>query len=212
MTRPGTLRAAWQVLRRSPDRLLVPALVLGTAGTAAHVVVQYLIGQTFSGPGNGRAQLVLVIGLLGLFLVGQLVATGLYRAALDQTDEVPARSPFAGWISAASVAGAALGAVLLTINTIFLLLPAVVVGFLIRYAPLFVLDDGLGPVQAAFASARFVIADLGAEAGFVLRALLVLLAGAALLGLGLFLAVPVVLLAQTQRYRERLPATADRGC
>ena len=92
----------------------------------------------------------------------------------------------------------------LTVSTVVLIVPALLVGFLVRYAPLFVLDRGLGPVAAVVASTRFVVSDLGAELWFAVRAAALLLAGALLLGLGLYLAVPVVLLAQTQRFRVRV--------
>lgn len=215
----GTLRAGWRTLSSASDRILVPTLVLSTAGVALHVLLQYLLGQTVAGssdcarpyldqvltaqcgPTGGRAQLTLVLGLFLLYVVGQLVVAGLYRATLDLVDGVPVRSPFTGWLSVQVVVAAVVFAALMTINTVFLLLPAIALGFLIRYAPLFVLDGGLGPVAALVASTRFVIADLGAELWFTVRAVGLMLGGALLLGVGLYVAVPVVLLAQTQRYR-----------
>lgn len=230
----GTLRAGRRAFSGSADRILVPTLVLSTIGILLHVLLQYLLGRTLAGssectrpyldqvltaqcgPTNARAQLTLVVGIFALYLVGQLVVFGLYRACLDVTDQIAARSPFAGWLTATVAGAAVVAAALLTINTVFLLLPAIALGFLIRYAPLFVLDAGLGPVAALVASARFVLADLGAEAWFCLRAVLVLLGGLLALGVGLYVAVPVVLLAQTQRYRrgfetgaERLPQPTD---
>lgn len=221
MTDSGTLRAGWRALARSPDRVLVPTLVLSTAGIVAHVLLQHLIGLTIAGssdcprpyldgvltarcgPTDQRSQLTLLVGLFLLYLVGQLVVAGLYRMSLDLVDEAPVRSPFAGWLSVRVLGAAAVFAALMTINTIVLLLPALVLGFLIRYAPLYVADRSLGPVAAVVASTRFVIADLAGELWFVVRAVLVLIAGLLLLGVGLYVAVPVVLLAQTQRYRSR---------
>ncbi|RZI79335.1 MAG: hypothetical protein EOO67_20605, partial [Microbacterium sp.] len=193
MTASGTLRAGWRDLAGSPDRILVPTLVLSTVGIVAHVLLQYLVGVVVAGssdcarpyldgvltarcgPTDARAQLTLLIGLFLLYLVGQVVVAGLYRAALDLVDAAPVRSPFAGWLSLRVVGAAAVFAVLMTINTVFLLLPALVLGFLIRYAPLYVVDQGLGPVAAVVASTRFVLADLGGELWFVVRAVLALL-------------------------------------
>lgn len=227
----GSLRAGWRMLLVRPERVLVPTLVLSTIAVAAHVLVQYLIGLGVAGTTecsrpyldqvltvqcaatNERAQLSLVLGIFGLYVVGQLVALGLFRTCLDAVDAVPVRSPFAGWVTGSAVLGAILAAALLTINTIFLVLPAVLLGFLIRYAPLFILDQGLRPVAALVASTRFVAGNLGAEAVFAAKAVLALLAGLAALGIGLYVAVPVVLLAQAQRYRARCPQllSADRG-
>lgn len=219
---PGTLRSGWREFTGSADRILVPTLVLSTAGIVAHVLLQYLIGLAVAGssdcarpfldqvltaqcgPSNERAQLTLVVAMFALYAVGQLVVTGLYRACLDVVDQISVRGPFSGWVTVTVLVAGLLAAALLTINTIFLLLPAVALGFLIRYAPLFVLDQAMGPVAALVASARFVTAELGAELWFAARATALLLVGMLLLGIGLYVAVPVVLLAQTQRYRARV--------
>lgn len=219
--RPGTLRAGWRAFTGNADRILVATLVLSTAGFVVHVVVQYLIGLVVAGssdcarpfldqvltakcgPTNERAQLTLVVAMFALYAVGQLVVTGLYRACLDAQDQAPVRGPFHGWVTLTVVSAALVSAALLTINTVFLLLPAIALGFLIRYAPLFVLEQGLGPVAALVASTRFVAGDFGAELWFVTKATGLLLAGLLVLGIGLYVAVPVVLLAQTQRYRMR---------
>lgn len=220
MTVPGTLRAGWTAFAVSADRVMVPTFVLSTAGIVVHVLLQYLIGVTVAGssdcarpfldqvltarcgPTNERAQLTLLVALFALYVVGQLVVTGLYRVCLDVVDQAPARGMFS-CVTGTVVVAALLAGALLTINTIFLVLPAIALGFLIRYAPLYVVDQGLSPVAALVASSRFVAGDLGGELWFVARALLVLLAGLFLLGIGLYVAVPVVLLAQAQRYRIR---------
>lgn len=215
----GSLRGAWRQLLAAPDRILVPTLVLSTAGIVVHVLAQYLLGVVVAGssdcrrpyldgvitatcgPTDARAQLTLLLGLLLLYAVAQVVVTGLYAASLGVVDEAPPRGPFAGWPRPRVLLGVLVLAFLLTINTVFLLLPAVVLGFLVRYVPLFLLD-GLGPVAAVVASTRLVGSHLGSELWFVVRATGLLLGGLLLLGVGLYVAVPVVLLAQTQRYRS----------
>lgn len=206
---PGTLRAAWRELRAAPDRLLVPTGVLVVAGTVLHVLGQYLISETVAtsrhcvrlylgqgigvdcGPSNARAQVALVLGTVVLVTVAHLVVAGIYRVALGAGSS---------WISVVATSG--LVAVLMTLSAAFLLVPALVVAFLTRYALLFVLDQGQRPWTAVVSSTRFVATHLRAELGFVLRAGALLLGAALPLGLGLVAAVPVVLVAQTQRYQQ----------
>lgn len=217
----GTLRAGWRTFIGNAEAILVATLVLSTTGVVVHVLLQYLLGvgvagssdcarpfldqvlRARCGPTDARAQLTLLLAMFALYAVGQLVVAGLYRACLDAVDRAPVRSPMRGWVTAGMVGAVVLAAALLTISTVFLVLPAIVLGFLIRYAPLFVLDQRMGPAAALVASTRFVVADLGAEIAFAARATVLLLAGLLLLGLGLYVAVPVVLLAQTHRYRAR---------
>lgn len=219
---PGSLRSGWRSLIAEPHRILIPTLVLSTGGVVLHVLAQFAVGfaagsrvckrpyldqmlDARCGPNDADGPLIVLVGLVLLYVVGQLVVTGLYRACLDVTDHVPARGPFRGWVTSRVIAAAALFGVLLGINTIFLVLPAIVLGFLIRYTPLFVIDQEMGPRQALLASTRFVTSNLRSELWFVTRAVGLLLGALVLGGVGLFAAVPVVLLAQTQRYRVAYP-------
>jgi len=97
---------------------------------------------------------------------------------------------------------------LLTLATLFLVLPGIVAAFLSRYAMTFVVDQGLGVWAAMAASVRLVWSNLLAEVGFATLALLVLALGLLALEIGLLVAVPLVLLAQVVRYRDRVPPTA----
>lgn len=216
-TRPRPWRTALRLLGRHPDRILVPAVVLTLLGLAANVLLQWLLGLAVGATpcerhylgatltarcagSVGRGQLGVLVGLFVLFGIGHLVAAGLSRAALDLLDDVGSRGVFGGWSLRGALPAALTLSALLTVSTLFLVIPGIVVAFLTRYAMTFVVD-GLGTWAAIGASVRLVGARLLPEAGFALAALLVLLLGLLLLGVGLLVAVPLVLLAQTQRYR-----------
>jgi uncharacterized membrane protein len=224
--RTGSLRDAWRMLRARPDRVLVPTIALSVPAIAVHVLLQYLVGtgvagshdcpRTFAGatfavpcgPTDVRTQQAFVIGMFCFFVVGQLVAAGLYRATLDAVDDVPVRGPYAGWSIARALPAALLVALLLTLGVMFLLLPAVLVGFFTRYVMAFVVDRGLGAGAALRASVVLVGSRFGRELGFVALAVPVLLLGALVLGIGLYVAIPVVMLAQAARYRAAHPREA----
>lgn len=218
-SRTRALRTATRLLGEHPDRVLVPALVLSVFGLVANVLLQWLIGNAVGSTPcqriylgstltarcagtTGRGQLGVLVGLFVLFLIGHLVAAGLSRASLDQIDGVPSRGVFGGWDVLGALPAALVISTVLTVGTLFLVVPGILAAFLTRYAMTFVVDQGLGTGAAIAASARLVVSNLGAEIGFALGALLVLLLGLLALEIGLLIAVPLVLLAQCYRYRR----------
>ena len=220
--RSGSLRTAGRLLRRSPDRIMVPAIALTVFGLAGNVLLQWLIGIVVGSTAcpryylgstltarcageTGRAQLGALVGLFVLFGIGHLVAAGLSRASLDLIDSRPARGVFGGWNVLRALPAALLISTLLTVATLFLVLPGIVAAFLTRYAMTYVVDQGLGVWAAIAASVRLVCSNLLREAGFAALALLVLLLGLLAFEIGLLAAVPLVLLAQVVRYRDRVP-------
>ncbi len=219
----GTLRAGWRTLARSPERVLVPALAILLPAVAVHVLLQYLISTRLVGssecvrdylggvvyaeclPGNTRAQLGVLVGFFVIVVLAHVVVAGIGRSALDVVDGEPVRGPYAGWTLRTVLPTALLLGALLTVATLFLVLPGIVLAFFTRYTVLFVVDAGLDPLAAVAASVGLVARRLGSELGFVILSSLVLLLGLLACGIGLFLAVPVVLVAQALRYREVVP-------
>lgn len=223
MTSSGTLRAGWRTLAAAPDRILVPTLAISLPAIALHVLLQHLITVRVAGtstcvrgyldtvvyadclPSETRGQLGVLVGLFVIYLLAHLVVAGIDRAVLDVLDGEPVRGPYAGWRLTAVLPTALLLATALTVATVFLVLPAIVLMFLTRYAVLFVVDRRLNPFEAVLASARLVTSRVTSELGFAVRSVLLLLLGAAACGIGLYVAVPVVLVAQALRYRESQP-------
>jgi hypothetical protein len=222
----GTLRAGWRVVATSPDRVLVATLALSLPAIAVHVLLQHLISTEVAGtsacvrdylgtvlyadclPPDARGQLAVLVGLFVLFVLAHLVVAGIDRAVLDVLDDVPVRGPYAGWRWRTVVPAALLLGAMLTVATLFLVLPGIVLAFLTRYALLFVVDGGMNPLAAVVASVQLVARRLGSELGFAVRSLLLMLLGALACGIGLYLAVPVVLAAQAIRYRESVPVVS----
>ena len=217
-TRAGSWRTAARLLREQPDRVLVPAAVLTALGLVANVLVNWLIGLVVGSTPcqryylgetltarcadtTGRGQLGVLVGLFVLFLIGHLIAAALSRASLDLVDGRDSRGVFGGWRVRTVLPAAVATSALLTVGTLLLVLPGVVLAFLTRYTMTFVVDQGLGTGAALVASTRLVLRHPVREVGFALAALGVLLLGLLALVVGLLLAVPLALLAQTVRYR-----------
>ncbi len=216
----GTLRAGWRVVAAAPDRILIATLAFSLPAIVVHVVLQHLISTRVAGtspcvrdylgtvvyaeclPTDARGQLGVLAGLFVVFLLAHLVVAGIYGALLDVLDDVPVRGPYAGWRLRSVLPAALMLATAMTLAAVFLVLPAIVLMFLTRYALLFVVDRDLNPFEAVVASVRLVAHRFASELGFAVRSVLLMLLGAIACGLGLYLAVPVVLAAQAIRYRE----------
>lgn len=213
------LRAGWRILAADPERILVPTLAISLPAIAVHVLVQHLISTSVAGtstcvrdylgtvlyadclPVDARAQLGVLLGLFVMIVLAHVVVAGINRTVLDVLDGVPVRGPYTGWRLRAVLPTALLLATMLTVASVFLVLPGIVLAFVTRYALLYVVDGGMNPFAAVAASVHLVRTRFVSEAGFALRAVLLLLLGALACGIGLYVAVPVVLIAQALRYR-----------
>lgn len=219
----GSLRAGRRRFRAVPDRLLVPGIALGVVAMAAQIIVQTIDGDlvagtqacsrqyaglpiaTTCGPTLHRGQLAFVVGLFLFLVLAQLWVAGMNRACLDVVDEVAARGPFSGWNILRVLPTAALVSAAITLGLVACVLPGILIAFLTRYATVSAVDRGTGALASVKVSVDLVMADLRSESGFVVRSSLLLLGGLVSLVVGLFAAIPVVLLAQAERYRARVP-------
>lgn len=220
----GTLRAGWRALAAQPERILVAAIAISIPALVVHVLIELGLGvgvagsarcvrgtgaglvHAHCGPTDSRAQLTFVVALFTVFVLAHLVVAGMDRVVLDVVDGAPVRGPFQGWSVLRVLPLSLLLSALLTLGTLFFLLPALVLGFFTRYALLAAVDRDLGTFAAIGASVELVGGRLLPEAWFALRAAGLLLLGALLVLVGLYVAIPVVLLAQALRYRAVRPA------
>jgi len=88
------------------------------------------------------------------------------------------------------------------IGFILLVVPGVIFSLKYQFAPFLILDKNLRPWAAIKASGRLTRGHLGVLFGLWIMSILIILAGAAVFGVGLLVAVPVVILAQTYAYKQ----------
>lgn len=154
---------------------------------------------------TGFAGVLLLLAVTGVLLAG-LVQAVLTRGALAVTQgRVPTARTFTHGARTGQVLLAALlVAALAGLGTLLCYLPVLAVVLYAQFTLLFVLDTGLGPVAALRSSAALVQRNLGACAGFAVVALLACLLGVLVCGVGVVLAAPLVVVAQTHLYRTLL--------
>ncbi|MEI2624894.1 MAG: hypothetical protein V9G23_13960 [Giesbergeria sp.] len=92
-------------------------------------------------------------------------------------------------------------AVAVSIGFLLCYIPGIIIAFMTQYFLFFIIDRNLGAVDSIKASWKFVGDNLGPLILIYLVAMLIAFVGALLCGLGLLVAVPVIVLAQAFAYR-----------
>lgn len=166
---------------------------------ALEVELPLLLEVPISVLGTALEQLTLGVGSLWLSALGLRALRGQeVDAGLGLREALPAVAP-------ALVAGLILET-LSQLGLVFCLVPGVIIYCTLAFAPLFVLDKGLGPFAALQASARVTSGSRWSVFFLCLLQGLVLLLGALALGIGLLAAIPIVVLAWAAAYERLWPA------
>lgn len=215
----AAIKYGWTTFTKSPSTLLVPAIIVIIAIAAVQIVVQLVLSGLFLSTDDCTLNEVLnddcgpsfftrlfVAGLVAAIggFVSQILIAGLIRSSLNIVDGQPALD-IGGVFSWASkpavVTTAAFLAVLSFIGTLLFYLPGIIIGFLTAFTMYFVVDRGLSGIEAIKASVTFVTSNLGNTIVFMLLGALTIIVGAIACLIGVFVAIPVVLVAAAYTYR-----------
>jgi len=173
------------------------ALVIGAVGVVAILL-----------PADDGLTVGSVIALVALyvafFIYAQVVGAGLIREALGVTEGRPFstagvfRFDHFGKVLATSLL-VGLGTL---IGTILCILPGIVFGFMSMYALYFVIERGMGPVDAIGASIDLVKNNLSPTIIWYLIAMVIVFVGELACFVGLLVAIPVVLVGSAYTYKR----------
>jgi uncharacterized membrane protein len=100
------------------------------------------------------------------------------------------------------IVGAIIVAVLTFVGFILCILPGIAVGVFALFWGYFLVDKNMSPIEAITASFNLVKDNLGTVIVFWLLTILVTIAGAILCGVGLIVAIPVVVIATGYMYKR----------
>jgi uncharacterized membrane protein len=194
----------WARFRDNPTAYALGVLVLAAglaAAATAGAMLQTAMVDVTSGLGVSLLAGAAAVGLL--VLAAHVLGAGFLRGALGVTEGRPfvvrevLGTEGAGRLVATGLvvtAGTFLGSLLCY-------LPGVAVAFLTQWSLYFVIDRGLGPGAAIRASVDLVTSRLTESLVWFVVGGLVVAAGAAACGVGLLVALPVVLLGGAFTYR-----------
>lgn len=147
--------------------------------------------------------LVYGVQMVVMFLYSYLVQAGFTRAALAITrgERVDISTMTSSNRLGQVLLGGLVMAIGTAIGTMLCIIPGLIIAFFGHFFIYFVLDKGLSGFDAIKASFAFVNKNLGSLIGLFLAELLAILIGAAICGIGLVVAIPVVIIAQGYAYR-----------
>ena len=144
-----------------------------------------------------------ILGLVGT-VIGYLVTAFLARGALDET--TGARPPVAAFFRIDNVANVIVAALLVGIGTwigtVLCILPGIAFAIFSAFTYYFALDKQLSAVDAIKASWSVVAKNFGSVLGLLVLLFLLNIAGAIVIGIGLFVTVPVSFVATAYAYRR----------
>jgi uncharacterized membrane protein len=183
-------------------QIILRATLLGTHDCTITVLGTSTQGQC--SPGLFVTLLGAGLGSLVVSLFVQALGAGLIKIALDVTDGKPvSASEVWAWVTNGRVLTAALIIAVATfIGTLLCYIPGIIVAFLLNWTMFYVVDKGMGAVDACKASISFVTSHLGDTVVFYLLGIVAFVVGAVLCLVGLLVAAPVVLIGAAYTYRR----------
>lgn len=147
---------------------------------------------------------VLALLYVVMFVYAQIIGAGLIREGLGVTE---GRSfTTAGVFKFENIGNVIVTSLLVGlgtfIGTILCVIPGIIFGFLTMFSLFFVVDKNLAPVDAIKASIDLVKNNLGSTIIWYLVAYVIALVGAVLCGVGLLVAIPVILVGTCYTYKK----------
>jgi uncharacterized membrane protein len=217
------IKYGWAKFSKSPATLLVPVLILAVVAIAVYVAGFLVMGATLLSTddctitstettfsiddcgGPGFITTLFAYALVGLVasLIVSALSAGVIKSALNVVDGKPvnAGDVISYATKPAVLTTAAILAVATAIGSFLCYVPGIIISFLTVFAMFYVVDKEQAPVDAIKSSISLVTSNLGETIIFYLLAIVVVIIGAILCGIGLLAAIPVVLAGAAYTFR-----------
>ena len=201
----------WLKFQQNMGPILTATLLL-IIGGAVISGIWYLVSLPWTAldpedmSGIGLTGFLLTSAVLGVVfaLVGFLIQAGIVRGGLAVTKGQPLEVNT--FLSTENFGQVVLTAVLIGIGTAIgsalCVLPGIVFSFFSQFAMHFVVDKGMPATDAIRASFQIVNRNLGSTVALFLGVIVANMIGAILCGIGLFVSVPVSIIATAFAYRR----------
>ena len=193
------LTFGWDAFKSRVGFFIILLLLLGVLAAIPQFLIKHteIVGL--------RVTLVIINQLLQYFLTVGLVKIGI---KVVDGSEVRIIDLFSGGpVFVTYVLGALLFTLIVLAGFVLLAVPGIILSVMLQYYSYFIIDKNMGPVESIKASAALTKGVRWKLFGFGLALLLINIAGALLLVVGLFVTIPVSLVAVAFVYRKLLPQT-----
>jgi len=185
--------------------LVVASIVLSTIGS---IVTGEPAGSTFrfDTEGGFNFSLGAMVFQILLTLVGYVVSAAIIRGALDVAEgkQFDLGSAFSNLPYGNVIITSLLISVLEAIGFVLCIIPGILVAFFSIFALYFVIDKNQSPIDAIRSSAKLVRAHIGDTLLLILLSIVVVIAGFLALCVGIFVALPVIILAWSYSFKKFL--------
>jgi uncharacterized membrane protein len=199
LTVGSAVRYGWETFKRRPWFFVGASVVIFVAYMIIGGIssgIDAVVGATPEDPS--------LIGGVVNFALSTLIGMGVvafYLAAHDNPDTVELSAlwhpqPFWKFLGASILVGLTIG-----IGFVLLIVPGIIATLMFMFTTFIVIDRGLGPIEAMKESMRIGKGHLWMLLGLLAALLLIVLAGAVALFVGLLVAMPVATLAFAHAYR-----------
>ncbi len=214
------LKYGWAKFSKNLGPFLVGALIVFVISILFSILGRAIAGALFDtsptttiNPDTGAVSVQgagFFVGLLAngvVSFIGQVITTlaaaGLLKMGFDAVDgkEVSIGTMFEGWDKLQVLVASLIVGVATAIGIVLCILPGLVVAFLTAFTTAFVVDRKLGAVDAIRASFDLVRANVGPVIIWFLLSLVCVVVGALACGVGLLVAIPVVVISQAYTVR-----------
>ena len=214
------IKYGWAKFSKNAAPFVIGALIVGAIGIAFSILGQILAATIFDtsptttiDPETGVPEIEQA-GFLAAFFanavvsfIGQVITTlaaaGLVKMAFDAVSgrEVSLGTMFDGWDKLQLLVASILVGIATFIGIILCVIPGIIVAVLSAFTTALVVDQKLGAIDAIKASVALVRGNLGAVLLWMLVALVCGIVGALACGVGLLVAIPVILISQAYTLR-----------
>lgn len=164
----------------------------------------YCVEYSTGGAGFFLTMVLLALTYGLFFIYAQVIGAGMIRASLNVTNGQPFRTADVfkfdnlGPVIVTSI----LVGIGVMVGTIACYLPGIIIAFLTSYSLYFVVDKNMSPVDAIKASFELVTKNFGSTIIWYLVSGVIITVGAILCGIGLLVAIPVVLVGTAYTYKK----------
>jgi uncharacterized membrane protein len=219
---PDAVSYGWRKFFASPGTLLLPVLVVFVVLVVTEILLYVLLYNTLLGTHDCTQTIVgqevqtqcgpsfilrlfvtaLITGLITI--AWSFAAAGLYKGALAVVDGKPFSmgAMFQGWDKGQVAIAAVLIGVATAIGSFLCYVPGLIVGFLMMFTLLFIVDKQMQAIDAIKASFKLVTDNLGQTIVWALLAIVVYVVGLVVCCVGLLVAIPIILIGLAYTYRR----------
>ncbi len=198
----------WLKFQQNVGGIIVVLLVALGIGLALTAIVWALIAGSLSADDSGGLGLgVLILAQVAYMIYGLLFQMVIIRASLfiTQGRELKTNELFiTDQVGQYFVAGLLVAVVSAVATAVCLGIPilALVLWFFVQFFGFFMLDKRMNSIDSLMASFRFVNKNLGTLIAFYIGSVIAYLIGMLLCGVGILVAIPVVIIAAAFLYRQ----------